>query len=284
MGIGSQRAGSTLLYKILCECTEIFMHPVKELHYFDTLFSVRNEGALRKYTSSQLASKSMRTKAFVDFFGKTRRERCELRALKMLNTRPVSSIKYMDLFSPCLRQSGQLGEVTPEYMILPEAGVRRMSEEIGMDARIILLCRHPVQRFISAVKLLKAHNSRIHSGESFSHDIAFVLQNMPKWIKVQEQLNDYQSALSKYQRYFPNVLCLSYDDFVTDVDKTHSQLEGFLDTQLVKMKYKQLLKRKINIVGKTDPVSQEVIEALEERFRSSISFLDERFGADACRL
>lgn len=32
IGIGSQRAGSTLLHKILDECTNIFIHPVKELH------------------------------------------------------------------------------------------------------------------------------------------------------------------------------------------------------------------------------------------------------------
>ena len=54
IGIGSQRAGSTLLHRILEQCTDIFMHPVKELHYYDTLFEVRGARALRVFSKRQL--------------------------------------------------------------------------------------------------------------------------------------------------------------------------------------------------------------------------------------
>ncbi len=47
IGIGSQRAGTTLLHTILSECTPVFMHPLKELHYFDTLFDTRDIQLLR---------------------------------------------------------------------------------------------------------------------------------------------------------------------------------------------------------------------------------------------
>ena len=54
IGIGSQRAGSTLLYTILEQCTPIYMNPVKELHYFDTLFGVRHPNVLQKFSTNQL--------------------------------------------------------------------------------------------------------------------------------------------------------------------------------------------------------------------------------------
>ena len=71
IGIGSQRAGSTLLYTILEQCTPIYMHPVKELHYFDTLFNVRNPSVLHKFSVHQLhrdIDKIVKSKdlAFVD--------------------------------------------------------------------------------------------------------------------------------------------------------------------------------------------------------------------------
>ena len=37
IGIGSQRAGSTLLHRVLAACTPVWMHPMKELHYFDVV-------------------------------------------------------------------------------------------------------------------------------------------------------------------------------------------------------------------------------------------------------
>lgn len=54
IGIGSQRAGSTLLHNLLDESTSIFMHPLKELHYFDSLFHVRAPQALVAFSRRQL--------------------------------------------------------------------------------------------------------------------------------------------------------------------------------------------------------------------------------------
>ena len=52
IGIGSQRAGSTLLHRIISECTQVFTHPIKELYYYDTLFNVRKDEFLKKLASN----------------------------------------------------------------------------------------------------------------------------------------------------------------------------------------------------------------------------------------
>ena len=55
IGVGSQRAGSTLLYRILNKSVNgIFMHPVKELHFFDSIHKIRPPEALKIFSTQQL--------------------------------------------------------------------------------------------------------------------------------------------------------------------------------------------------------------------------------------
>ncbi|MEA2048165.1 MAG: hypothetical protein U9O64_06910 [Campylobacterota bacterium] len=53
LGIGSQSAGTLLLYNILDQCTEIAMHPTTELHYFDALYGARDKLSLQKFSQKQ---------------------------------------------------------------------------------------------------------------------------------------------------------------------------------------------------------------------------------------
>lgn len=50
LGIGSQSAGTLLLYNILDQCTDIAMHPMTELHYFDTLYGARDKSLLQEFS------------------------------------------------------------------------------------------------------------------------------------------------------------------------------------------------------------------------------------------
>jgi hypothetical protein len=54
LGIGSQRAGSTLICRLLEKHSQIRMNPVKELHYFDTLLKIRKQNALTDFSLRQL--------------------------------------------------------------------------------------------------------------------------------------------------------------------------------------------------------------------------------------
>ena len=117
IGIGSQRAGSTLLYRILNDCSSIFMHPVKELHYYDTFFNVRHENYLKDFSENQL--KNLKgTKP------KSKRDQCLIRTNEILYKTPISEVNYQDLYRPCIMDNEYLCEITPEYMILPNDGIK----------------------------------------------------------------------------------------------------------------------------------------------------------------
>jgi len=284
IGIGSQRAGSTLLHKILDECTDIFMHPVKELHYFDTLYDVRHQDVLTKYSKRQLdreLDKLIESKEHG--YLKSKKYKCYLRTNKILAANKVEDVDYLDLYRPCIMGNNTIGEITPEYMILPEEGIKKLAEVVGKDAHIILIARNPVQRFISAFKLLKAYNNQSVPNEEFDGELRSVLENSIKWVEQQDLLNDYKKAFKNYQKYFSNVLFLSYDNIIGEVDKTHGQLTRFLNLEIDKDRYTKMLGKRVNAIGETGSVSKNTLDVLTNKYKSQIEFLNDYFGISNCQ-
>lgn len=257
IGIGSQRAGSTLLSRILEECTPIFTHPVKELHYYDTLYGVRKEGVLINYSVGQL--ERMQSEGFEP---KTKREECLLRTTQLLATKPVEDIEYIDLFRPCIMDKEYLCEITPEYMILPEEGVRKMAEDIGSDAKIILMIRRPVDRFISSVKLLKSYGTNEYDPESFEADFIETLETMPTWIEQQLELSDYKRSIDLYKKCFDQVLVLQYEKLLSEPMNIKQDLESFLGLLIDDKKYLEVTAQKVNNLGATAKLSDKTMERL----------------------
>jgi len=257
IGIGSQRAGSTLLHRILDECTDIFMHPVKELHYFDTLYNVRHQDVLTKYSKAQLDREFERLITSKEHaYISNKKYKCFLRTNKLLHENKVENLDYKELFRPCLMGNQMIGEITPEYMILPEEGIKHMAEVIGADAPIILITRDPVERFISAFKLLKSYGNENVDLSNFENEILDVFNIMPTWVEQQKQLNDYKVAEVKYRKYFDNVLIISYDELTKSSHIAYDILCAFLNTSIDKDRYNKILKKRVNQIGITTNLSE----------------------------
>mgnify|MGYP000149599347 FL=1 len=278
IGIGSQRAGSTLLHKILDECTDIFMHPVKELHYYDTLFKVRHASVLTDFSKRQIDHILERiikapSHNFID-----KRFKCNLRTNKLLANRTVEEVEYLDLYRPCVSESEYLGEITPEYMILPEEGIKKMRDDLGADTKIILIGRNPVDRFISAFKLLKMYNQSDYNMDLFQEDLDETMQTMPSWMEQQKQLSDYEGGITKYKKYFEQVLFISYEQIVTDPEIILKKLQSFLEMDIDKAKYHKILGKKVNAIGETGLIKKETINTLEQYFHESINAYENILG------
>ncbi len=281
IGIGSQRAGSTLLHRVLDQCTPIYMNPVKELHYFDTLFGVRNENVLRHFSAKQLNREVEQIVKAKDFGFITKRYKNELRANFLLATKKVQHINYLELFRPCVQASKLLGEITPEYMILPDKGISKMREVVGEDAKIILLARNPAKRFASAFKLLMLGIPDADMAV-FEEQMLATLNNGGEWLNVQDAFNDYEMALNNYQKQFKSVLMLSYDEVFGAVDETAEKLSDFLEVKLALPQYKKIVDTKINALDETRDLSKDTLSLLEARYAKNQAYLDKIFGDGFC--
>lgn len=270
IGIGSQRAGSTLLHRILDECTDIFMHPVKELHYFDTLYKVRHQDVLTRYSKAQLDREFDRLITSKEHgYISHKKYKCFLRTNKILHENRVEDIDYKDLFRPCLMGNKKVGEITPEYMILPEEGIKHMAEMLGPDAAIILITRDPVERFISAFKLLKVYGKENVDMSNFSREILSVFDELPTWVEQQRLLNGYEQAYNNYSKFFNNVTMISYDDLVGNAGLVCLKLERALGTKVDINKYLSMLDKKVNQIGETGTLSDVALSKIKDALISN---------------
>lgn len=278
IGIGSQRAGSTLMHRLLEASSNVFMHPLKELHYFDTLYGYRSRQALQDFSMRQIMREIDRIVSSKDLgFVKNNRYRCYLRTNRLLSRSPIEKINYIELFRPNLKKHQLLGEVTPEYMLFDDDSIVKMQSVIGENAGIILICRDPVKRFLSTVKLMSVYN-RLQLDDVAANDwIRQMLDSDNDWLKAQDSYNDYESAIDRYSRHFENFLAIDYDDLINnpkDVAKKVAKTLGIsLDIDIFEGETRGV----VNSLGKDFSIEQEIVDRISERYRKSREFMNEYF-------
>jgi hypothetical protein len=277
--IGSQRAGTTLFHRLLGETTSIFMHPVKELHYFDTINEIRPQQALTSFSRKQLKNQIDTITGANSFDFIDDAYKCMLRANKMLAFRPASEIQYHDLFRPMLSSKELLGEATPEYMMLTADQISKMSQVISTNAVIILLCRDPVKRILSSAKLFNVYNDLTMDSETLSSWLMSCIQDNNSWITAQDKYNNYEAAINNYTNIFPNFLALSFEEMLIDPAGTAAKLQDELGIQVNQEAFVESSKKVTNSLSEQTIDSPDLINVLSDRYSESKRFLCEYFGS-----
>ena len=281
IGIGSQRAGSTLLHRLLETSSEVFMHPLKELHYFDTLYGYRSKQALQEFSTRQLVREVDRIVSSKDLsFVKNKRYRCYLRTNRVLSRLAIENVNYLDLFRPNLQGHSLLGEITPEYMLLDENSIIKMQQVIGKDAGVILICRNPVKRILSAVKLMNSYNNLRMNDTTANAWLLRMFESESSWIEVQDGYNDYAAAIDHYSRHFSGFLAVSYDDLINQPRKTAEKIAETLNLSINLDRFEIEISNVVNDLGVDFNIETELVEQIKFRYSKSQFFINEYFGSD----
>lgn len=145
VGIGAQKSGTTWLARMLASHPDIFVTPVKEIHYFDhiahlteQLSSKKRRSRYRKYHQRLLTQWHR--------FGEHRNQWSWWRDYM---ASPIDDAWYATLFD---NRGGRTfaGEITPEYAIIGRDGLRHI-DRLAPRARVIFIMRNPVDRMWSQV-------------------------------------------------------------------------------------------------------------------------------------
>ena len=283
IGIGSQRAGSTLLHRVLDASTSVFMHPLKELHYFDTLYGYRSPDALKEYSWRQLSREinSIVSAKNFNFINDT--YRCYLRSNKLLFAMDIEKIDYVDLFRPNLRHSSLLGEVTPEYMLMGDESIAKMRETIGRDAAIVLICREPVARVLSALKLMNSYNGLSMDNAAAESWLQRMMDDETDWLRAQDGYNSYEQVIERYSKAFPHFATIAYDELLETPRLVAARLSSCLDIEIDLGEFENGLKTIVNDLGSDFSVSAELRDRLVERYKSSRNFIESYFHRELHR-
>jgi len=154
LGIGVQKGGTTWLYENLRNHPEIFMPRVKEIQYFNEIYVPRHRtwiGGHRKDGAQRAL------KAYLHGVPPDKTDLAVVHSITSIAIGPTSDEWYRRLFA--LSSAQQIcGEITPEYSLLPRAGIIH-AVKLSRGAKIILLLRDPIARNWSHIRMLMEKNN-----------------------------------------------------------------------------------------------------------------------------
>jgi hypothetical protein len=267
--IGAQKAGTSWLFAQLQSHPDVWMPPVKELQYFNHLYVPEH----RAWTTWHIRQGTAQALAYhvgkdgPPDFG-------YVRYLADLASRePFTDDWYLRAFDRPAAQGKRIGDITPEYSTIPEAGIRHLRRLLGA-VRIIYLIREPVGRALSQLRMNVGRRGQ--GGLSTA-----------EWLDMADQWDianrgDYQTYVPRWKAHFAeaDLLFLPYGRIAADPAGLMREVEGFLG--LKPHDYPRIGERvhpskRLSIPG-------AVVQHLEGRFAEQAAFLKEEFGAEFARL
>ncbi len=216
--IGAQKAGTTWLAKVLSRHDDVFITPVKEIHYFDHIAGLSSHLSSRKRRSRY---RKYHQRMWTQWH-RWRHYRAQ-KAWYQAYMRPeLSDAWYASLFK---ERSGKkiAGEATPEYALIGEAGFRHLLR-LAPDARIIFIMRNPVTRAWSQL----LHLCRVRKLNAAVLSVSEFIEMVEE--ERFEALADYMPVLEALEKVFPpdRVLLEFYEDIHADREAALARVCGFL--------------------------------------------------------
>ena len=284
MGIGAPRSGTSWLAKNLSRHPEVWVPPLKELHYFDQRTREPSFGApVTRLLAKQNADVwypwvwryQLKTRL------RAHRQRLDPQSLLWdlrFFGRSPSDKWYSSLFKGAKGETK--GEITPQYSILEEEGIARI-HSLMPNARIIFLMRNPIERAYAAsvwrLHMLIARN--LLKGQTVEAATQAQLLEGFDHPEVRAE-TDYLQILEKWQRFYPDEQI-----FVGFIEDIH-----FHPVRLLRHIYRfigvdasyaqQALKGKVN-ARSPKQMPSSAATYLSRRYHEDLRLLSERFGGYA---
>jgi hypothetical protein len=265
--IGAQKAGTTWLARVLASHPDLFMTPVKEIHYFDHVQGLTEHLSERKLRSRQ-RKYYQRLLTQWGQFSALRRQRAWYRTYRKGE---LGDAWYASLFAD---RDGKrfAGEATPEYAIIGEDGFRHL-KRLAPAARILFILRNPVTRAWSQV----LHHCRRTGRDALSltvDELIDLMQDAPHF----ERLGDYAATLDDLARVFDKeqVLVLFYEDMHADRAQSLRRVCSFIGIPFVPAAMPELGRR---FNRSQDVALPEALRPhLRERYRAQADAVRQRLG------
>ena len=164
--IGAQKAGTTWLHKNLLSHPAVWMPPLKEIHYFDSVHSDRNDEFNPTPRRPDAVLKGVRRTLESDSDANRKIETIYLLAL--IGIRQLDDEWYGRIFQSA-RQDQLCGEITPAYALLPHSGIEHIVR-LNPAIKIIFVLRDPIGRAWSELRMMQKRAGKELS--SLDHIIA----------------------------------------------------------------------------------------------------------------
>jgi hypothetical protein len=278
--IGGRKAGTTWLHRCLAAHPGIFMPPVKEVHYFDTLY-IPEFGGYRRRTAAtaqrrlardapgRIAGLGQRLLSAVGLAPGLNRVSAK-REFNIANADASLDDRWYGRLFAAAKPAQIASDFTPNYALLPDEGVRH-AHRLNPDARVLFILRHPVERAFSHAKWIAGRGRR-----PFDDARLLVLVGKPTVYRCDESLETIDRWTGIYGP--AQVKVMFYDRIASAPLPFLQEVCGFL-----RLDYSpDYFTRASQIVNKGPayPMSDELREELKSRFAAQLAQLRSRFPTE----
>ena len=222
-GLGAPKSGTSWLNGYLAGHPEVFVPPMKELHFFNSVDG-NLSGRLRR-----LEEKRVKLEERVARHGKGQMDLSDLEAVRAL-TEDGSDAAYLAYMQDGAQGRKVMADLTPAYGLLSLERLRRMQKMA--NSRFIYLMRDPVARLWSNIRMNAVR--MVQKGEA--SDLAATCKGLLNKVlggksPALQQRCDYQGTLSRIAALDPaRVLIAFYEDLFTS--ETVTRICDFLEIAL----------------------------------------------------
>jgi hypothetical protein len=216
--IGAQKSGTTWLHDNLSRHPNVWLPPVKEIHYFDRPHLTIHARLFGR------ASRLRRARAHLGrtslAFCRGRASAGELRWALRYCFGPRSDAWYAALFD----HPGKVtGEICPGYARLPKSTIQRIGG-LMPEGKIIFLLRHPIERAWSAAVM---HFSGVGPKDIGKADPVEVIAWLMR-AKTQEHAG-YTQAIENWRSVFEDRLLIGfYDELCSNPAELLARIQAFI--------------------------------------------------------
>ncbi|MCX2975082.1 hypothetical protein EYC87_15945 [Halieaceae bacterium IMCC8485] len=270
--IGAQKAATSWLYAKLIQHPDVWMPPVKELHYFDHLYVDDNrqwtEGHIKSGVRSNISSHVHNSEYInLDY----------VKYLADLAQVELFSEKwYRSAFGRATADGKTLGDITPEYCTVPREGIQHIKRLLGTP-KIIYMIRDPASRARSQLRMTVERK--------FGKKMKCL--STSQWQEAFEAtpiLNrgDYRNYIPVWDDEIPaeDLLYIPFKQVSREAKNTMLKIEKHIG--LSPFDGYTNLSKAAHVTQKIK-IPDHILEPLDTDFKLQNEFLRERFGSDFTR-
>lgn len=252
--IGAQKAGTTWLNFVLSNHPRVWLPRIKEIQYFNELYCPNH----RSWTVEHRSGGASRARGWLEQDASRDKslDPSRIAELALLASETISDEWYGNIFA-FARDDQIAGEMTPEYSLLPEAGVHHLCD-LNRDAKIIFMIRDPIDRAWSHMRMLAS---------KYNYEICFAgLAPLTRLPDVLDRC-DYSAILRRWLAIFSpeRLIVLNYDDIARAPEDMLARAEDFLDLDPYPLPSAILRERVFE--GPSHPMPEPIHQLLRDALR-----------------
>ncbi|MFZ2725012.1 MAG: sulfotransferase [Methylococcaceae bacterium] len=259
IGIGAQKSGTTWLASYFSAHPQILMSPIKELHFFDSIYTPQLCARLEadKINSFVHIAHHLQLEDIVEKNARYSRFDKLMDGIKIGN----DINNYRNYFARHAKDELAYCEITPAYSLLDTKGFAAI-KSLADDVRLIFLMRNPVDRFWSGLRMQAQKKPQVlEKVEKFLNKSRFALRT------------DYNKTLTNVYEVFPKerVFVGFYEHLFNT--QTITQLCQFCDIDfIVPDTQKKVLE------GVSIPLTPQMRQTIYYKFSHIYDWAEREFG------